>query len=204
MTFLVKYVIIYIESKERKKNKPVVYWLIRQLYTGLKEVFTMSQYIHFFVRSTDRLLPIHTTSRSSSIYHFFSDYAPYGKARTLSMHELQNIREEINMQIDEWARRIEEDRTNLQLIASFNNPIENKIEVLESACGSIRENEVVVSEMKEALAFTHFLMEMYNEAEYTKYEDETARLDPTKYLYFGVECGTPSIAEIEEWENSKN
>lgn len=164
----------------------------------------MSQYIHFFVRSTDRLLPIRTTSRSSSIYHFFSDYAPYEKARALSMHELQNIREEINMQIDEWTRRIEEDRTNLQLIASFNNSIEDKIEALESARGSIRENEESVNEMKEALAFTYFLMDMYNEADDTKYEEETARLDPTKYLYFGIECGTPSIAEIEEWENSKN
>lgn len=164
----------------------------------------MSQYIHFFVRSIDRLLPIRTTSRSSSIYHFFSDYAPYEKARALSMHELQNIREEINTQIDEWTHRIEEDRTNLQLIASFNNSIEDKIEALESARDSIRENEESVSEMKEALAFTYFLMDMYNEADDTKYKEETARLDPTKYLYFGIECGTPSIAEIEEWENSKN
>ena len=120
------------------------------------------------------------------------------------MHELQNIREEINMQIDEWTHSIEEDRTNLQLIASFNNSIEDKIEALESARGSIRENEESVSEMKEALAFTYFLMDMYNEADDTKYGDETARLDPTKYLYFGIECGTPSITEIEEWENSKN
>lgn len=164
----------------------------------------MSQYIHFFVRSTDRLLPIRITSRSSSIYHFFSDYAPYEKARALSMYELQNIREEINMQIDEWTRRIEEDRTNLQLIASFNNSIEDKIEALESARNAIREKEESVSEMKEALAFTCFLMDMYNEADDTKYEEEAARLDPTKYLYFGIECGTPSIAEIEEWENSKN
>ena len=164
----------------------------------------MSQYIRFFVRSIDRLLPIRTTSRSSSIYHFFSDYAPYEKARALSGHELRNICEEIDRQIDEWMHRIEEDRTNLQLIASFNNSIEDKIEALESARGSIRENEGFVNEMKEALAFAYFLMDMYNEADDTKYEEETARLDPTKYLYFGIECGTPSIAEIEEWKNSKN
>ena len=163
----------------------------------------MSQYIHFFVRSTDKLLPIRTDSRSSPIYHFYSDYAPYEKARALSMQELQEIREEINTRINEWTHRIEEDRTNLQLIASFNNSIVDKIEALESARNAIRENEEYVNEMKEALAFTYFLMDMYNEADSTKYEDETARLDPTKYLYFGIECGTPSIAEIEEWENSK-
>ena len=163
----------------------------------------MSQYIHFFVRSTDRLLPIRTASRSSSIYQFFCEFAPYEKVRALSIQELQNIREEINIQIDEWTRRIEE-RTNLQLIASFNDSVEDKIKALEFARGSIRENEEFVNEMKEALAFTYFLMNMYNEADDTKYEDETARLDPTKYLYFGIECGIPSIAEIEEWENSKN
>ena len=164
----------------------------------------MSQYIHFFVRSTDRLLPIYTTSHSSSIYRFFNDYAPYEKARALSMQELQEIREEISIRIDEWTHRIEEDRTNLQLIASFNNSVEDKIEALETARDSIREKEEIVNEMKEALAFTYFLMNIYNEADDTKYEDETARLNPNKYLYFGIECGTPSIAEIEEWENSKN
>lgn len=163
----------------------------------------MSQYIHFFIRSTDKLLPIRTASRSSSIYRFFSDYAPYEKARALSMQELQEIREEINTRIDEWTHHIEEDRTNLQLIASFNNSIGDKIEALESARDFIRESEEYVNEMKEALAFTYFLIDIYNEADDTKYEDETARLDPTKYLYFGIECGTPSIAEIEEWENFK-
>ena len=164
----------------------------------------MSQYIHFFVRSTDRLLPIRTASRSSSIYQFFCNYAPYEKARALSMQDLQNIRDEISSQIDEWTRRIEEERASLQLIASFNNSIDDKIEALESARDSIQENEEYVNEMKEALAFTYFLMGMYNEADDTKYEDETTRLNPNKYLYFGIECGTPSIAEIEEWENSKN
>ena len=164
----------------------------------------MSQYIHFFVRSTDRLLPIYTTSNYSPIYRFFGDYAPYEKARALSMQELQNIREEIDIRIGEWTRRIEDERTNFQLIASFNNSIEDKIEALENARDSIRENEEFVNEMKEALAFTSFLMDIYNEADDTKYEDETARLNPNKYLYFGIECGTPSIAEIEEWENSKN
>ena len=164
----------------------------------------MSQYIHFFIRSTDRLLPIRTTSNYSSVYRFFGDYAPYEKARALSMQELQDIREEINTRIDELTRHIEEGRTNLQLIASFNNSVEDKIEAIESARDFIRENEEYVNEMKEALAFTYFLIDIYNEADYTKYEDETARLDPTKYLYFGIECGTPSIAEIEEWENSKN
>ena len=119
------------------------------------------------------------------------------------MQELQEIREEISIRIDEWTHRIEEERTNLQLIASFNNSVEDKIEAIESARDSIRENEEYVNEMKEALAFTYFLMDIYNEADDTKYEDETARLDPTKYLYFGIECGTPSIAEVEEWENSK-
>ena len=164
----------------------------------------MSQNMCFFIRSTDRLLPIHSASHSSSIYRFFSDYAPYEKARALSIQELQEIREEINTRIDEWTRRIEEERTNLQLIASFNNSVEDKIEAIESARDSIRENEEYVNEMKEALAFIYFLMDIYIEADDTKYEDETARLDPNKYLYFGIECGTPSIAEIEEWENSKN
>ena len=164
----------------------------------------MSKNMCFFVRSTDRLLPIYTTSHSSSIYHFFSDYAPYEKARALSIQELQDIREEINTRIDEWTRRIEEDHTNLQLIASFNNSVEDKIEALETARDFIRENEEYINEMKEALAFTYFLIDIYNEADDTKYEDETARLNPNKYLYFGIECGTPSIAKIEEWENSKN
>ena len=164
----------------------------------------MSQYIHFFIRSTDKLLPIRTASHSSSIYQFFCDYAPYEKVRALSMGMLQEIREEISKQISKWTHQIEEDQKDLQLVASFNNSVEDKIEAMKSARDAIRENEEFVNEMKEALAFTYFLTDMYNEVEDSNYYyKEEARIDPTKYIYFGIECGVPSIAEIEEWENSK-
>lgn len=164
----------------------------------------MSQYIHFFIRSTDKLLPICTASRSSSIYQFFCDYAPYEKVRALSMDMLQEIREEINKQISKWTHQIEEDQKDLQLVASFNNSVEDKIEAMKSARDAIRENEEFINEMKEALAFTYFLTDMYNEVEDSNYYyKEEARIDSTKYIYFGIECGVPSIEEIEEWENSK-
>ena len=164
----------------------------------------MSQYIHFFIRSTDKLLPIRTASRSSSIYQFFCDYAPYEKVRALSMGMLQEIREEISKQVSKWTHQIEEDQKDLQLVASFNNSVDDKIEAIKSARDAIRENEEFVNEMKEALAFTYFLTDMYNEVEDSNYYyKEEARIDPTKYVYFGIECGVPSIAEIEEWENSK-
>ena len=125
----------------------------------------MSQYIHFFIRSTDKLLPIRTASRSSSIYQFFCDYAPYEKVRALSMGMLQEIREEISKQISKWTHQIEEDQKDLQLVASFNNSVEDKIEAIKSAREAIRENEEFVNEMKETLAFTYFLTDMYNEVE---------------------------------------
>ena len=163
----------------------------------------MSLYIHFFIRSTDKLLPIYTASRSSAIYRFFGDYAPNEKVRALSMDELKEIYEEISAQFDEWMRRIEESRTNLQMIASFNNSVEDKMGALEIARDKIREDKEVMWEIENALAFTDFLMNICEEAEDTQYYDEEeAKIDPTKYLYFGVECGTPSIAEIEEWEDS--
>lgn len=164
----------------------------------------MSQYIHFFVRSTDRLLPIYTASRSSAIYRFYGDYAPYEKVRALSMDVLKEIREEISAQFDEWMRRIEESRANLQMIAAFNNSVEDKMGALEIARDKIREDKEAMWEIENALAFTDFLMNICDEAEDTQYYDEEeAKIDPTKYLYFGVECGVPSIAEIEEWEDSK-
>lgn len=164
----------------------------------------MSQYIHFFIRSTDKLLPIYTTSHSSAIYRFYGDYAPYEKVRALSMDELKEIREEISAQVDEWMRRIEESRTNLQMIAAFNNSVEDKMGALEIARDKIREDKEAMWEIENALAFTDFLMNICDEAEDTQYYDkEEAKIDPTKYLYLGVECGVPSIAEIEEWEDSK-
>lgn len=164
----------------------------------------MSQYIHFFIRSTDKLLPIRTASRSSSIYQFFCDYAPYEKVRALSMGMLQEIREEISKQLSKWTHQIEEDQKDLQLVVSFNNSVEDKIEAIKSARETLRGREEVVEEIKAALAFTHFLMDIYNEVEDSNYYyKEEERIDPTKYLYFGIECNIPSIAEVEEWENSK-
>ena len=164
----------------------------------------MSQYIHFFVRSTDKLLPIRTASRSSSIYQFFCDYAPYEKVRALSMDMLQEIREEISKQLSKWTHQIEEDQKDLQLVASFNNSVEDKIEAMNSARETLHEREEVVEEIKVALAFTSFLMDIYNEVEDSNYYyKEEEKIDPTKYIYFGIECNIPSIAEVEEWENSK-
>lgn len=164
----------------------------------------MSQYIHFFIRSTDKLLPIRTASRSSSIYQFFCDYAPYEKVRALSMGMLQEIREEISKQISKWTHQIEEDQKDLQLVASFNNSVEDKIEAMKSARETLREREEIVEEIKVALAFTNFLMDIYNEVEDSNYYyKEEEKIDQTKYIYFGIECNIPSIAEVEEWENSK-
>ena len=124
----------------------------------------MSQYIHFFVRSTDRLLPICTSSHSSIISRFYVNYAPYEKVRALSIYELQSIRDEISSQIDEWEHRVEEDRDNLNLIASFNNSVEDKLEAIKSARDIIREHKEFIEDMKFALDFTYFLINMYNEA----------------------------------------
>ena len=60
------------------------------------------------------------------------------------------------------------------------------MEAIKSSRDIIHENEEIIEDMKGALSFTSFLMDMYNEADDTKYEDETTQLDPTKYLYFGV------------------
>ena len=161
----------------------------------------MSQFIHFFIRSTDKLLPIRTASRSSHIFQSFCEYAPYEKVRAISMSMLKEIREEISEQIDKWTQEIEEEEKDLQMIALFTNSVEDKIEAMKSAREALRGREETVKEMKDALAFTYFLMDMYEEAEDSNYcYKEEVRIDPTKYIYFGIECGIPSIAEVEEWE----
>ena len=161
----------------------------------------MSQFIHFFIRSTDKLLPIRTASRSSHIFQSFCEYAPYEKVRAISMSMLKEIRKEISEQIDKWTQEIEEEEKDLQMIALFTNSVEDKIEAMKSAREALRGREETVKEMKDALAFTYFLMDMYEEAEDSNYcYKEEVRIDPTKYIYFGIECGIPSIAEVEEWE----
>lgn len=161
----------------------------------------MSQFIHFFIRSTDKLLPIRTASCSSYIFQSFYEYAPYEKVRAISMSMLKEIRKEISEQIDKWTQEIEEEEKDLQMIALFTNSVEDKIEAMKSARESLRGREETVEEMKDALAFTYFLMDMYEEAEDSNYcYKEEVRIDPTKYIYFGIECGIPSIKEVEEWE----
>lgn len=161
----------------------------------------MSQFIHFFVRSTDKLLPIRTASRSSSIYQFFSEFAPYEKVRAISMGMLREISKAISEEINTRTQQNEEEGKDLQMIALFTNSVEDKIEAMKSARDALHEREETVEEMKAALAFTYFLMDMYEEAEDSNYcYKEEVRIDPTKYIYFGIECGIPSIKEVEEWE----
>lgn len=163
----------------------------------------MSSYIHFFIRSDNRMMPLLTRCRSSVIYQFFDSHAPYEKVAPLSKNGLESVFTGIYDVIDKINAQINELRANQALVAQFNNSVEEKMEEINSIKVDIADCEDSLAELRDAKSFVKLLLCIYEEAYDTKWEEEENRLDPEHYLYCGIDCGTPSISDVEKWEKSK-
>ena len=159
----------------------------------------MSSYMHFFVRKNENFLPIACYSRSSAIYGAFSDFAPYEKVRPLTSGFVSEVLHEQTENLSKWKKRLEDSRKEMELIATFNNSVEDKMQAIYDARGSIEETEEIIEECEYTVAFCRFLLNILDEADSSKYyEDEKLHLDAAHYLYYGVECGDDITSEMIE------
>lgn len=157
----------------------------------------MSSYMYFFVRKNENFLPLVCYSRSNAIYEAFSDFAPYEKVRPLTSGFVSDVLNEQSEDLSELKKHLKDYHDELTLIASFNNSVEDKMQAIYDARGSIEETEEIIEECEYAIAFCRFLLDILDEADGTKYyEDENLHLDPAHYLYYGVECGDNITSEM--------
>lgn len=155
----------------------------------------MSCYVNFFLRAGEKWLPIGSFSRSSAVYAAFES-APWEKVRALTGATLESILREQEENIGKFEKSIEEAIKRRDMIASFNNSVEDKLDAMREEDEYISGLRETVDELAQAIAFTRTLMWIVDEADSSKYNERVEDCyNPDEYLYFGMECG--SNPEIE-------
>lgn len=153
----------------------------------------MSAYVDFFVRHNDDFIPISDFSRNSKIYEIMSGFAPWEKIRPLTAERLTLFVNEAQHGIEQARNGIAKEKEQIQLVSQFNNSAEEKIEYIQDCRESIEEYEYLVQEYEYAKYFFLFLEEMIDAV---RWKDDCA-VDVEKYIYVGIEIGSPKIEDIE-------
>ena len=150
----------------------------------------MSAYKYFFIKSnTNEFIPIGEFSRNGEVYRYCS--APYEKIKPLTIDNLNQIICDIEQGIECVKRGIQADKDERELVVKMNNSVSEKMEMLHEIDSSIDENINHLEELKLAINYFTFLI---NIVDCIKLDDT---YDINNYIYVGEEIPEPTINDIE-------
>ena len=151
----------------------------------------MSAYKYFFIKSnTNEFIPIGEFSRNTEVYRYCS--APYEKIKPLTIDNLNQIICNIERRIECVKRSIQADKNKQALVVKTNNSISEKMEMLHEIDSSIDENINHLEELKLAINYFTFLI---NIVDCIKFDDN---YDINNYIYVGEEIPNPTVDDIIE------
>ena len=147
--------------------------------------------MQFFLRNGDTFLPIGTYCRSSAMYQAFDEYIPWEKIRALNEPLLRKIYEFVVDDINNHKKQIEKIKEHRAFIATFNNSIEEKMEMLENVESMLHEYEEGLESLERVKAYIFFLSDILEDVEFND------RIDENAYLYCGIEVSVnPTVEDI--------
>lgn len=152
----------------------------------------MSQYLEIYVKSKeDNFTYLDAFSRSAFMYRLFNEDvgAPYEKVRKMTKARLQEAIEIGTGYLQGIIDRKKKQEDTLQLISSFNNSVDEKME-------AIYEHQEILEEYDESIVewewTMNYLRVLLNMVESMSYEGNKAG------LYYGIEVGNPTVDDIVE------
>lgn len=150
----------------------------------------MSAYKYFFIKSnTNEFIPIGEFSRNSEVYRYCR--APYEKIKPLTIDNLNQTICDVEQGIECVKRGIQANKDGRELVAKMNNPINEKMEILCELERSIDENMNYLDELKWALNYFAFLINIIDCVKYN------SNYDINNYIYVGEEISEPTVDDIE-------
>lgn len=145
----------------------------------------MSACKYFFIKSnTNEFLPIGEFNRSTEVYRYCC--APYEKIKPLTNDNLNQIVCDIESGMEFVKRDIQADKNKQALVVKMNNSINEKMEMLHEIDSSIDENINHLEELKLAINYFTFLI---NIVDCIKFDDN---YDINNYIYVGEEIPEPT------------
>lgn len=150
----------------------------------------MSSYISFYLKVEDKYCSLGSYSRNCSEYQFFKDFVPYEKLGSLTLDHLTTIKEDVNFAIKNKETAIKNYSNNIELIKTFNNSAEEKMQLIGHNLEVIEEFKEDLEEDNKCLSFINFLMNILMniliDANYDTYaKDHGIKTD--NYLWAGIE-----------------
>lgn len=159
----------------------------------------MSSYINFFIRSDDKFLPLSDFSRSSEIYQRLHNDVPYEKLRALTYAELDSIEDDILEDRRVLNDKITNYTKEIDLIATFNNSAEEKLEAIDSTKEVIKDCQEAIDELDFAQGWFNSLCRIIDSARDYTDENYNHLVDADKYVYAGVEVPcVPTLKDIKD------
>jgi len=146
----------------------------------------MSSYISFYLKVEDKYCPLGSYSRNCSEYRFFKDFVPYEKLGPLTLDNLSTIKEDVDFSIKNKEEAIKNYSNNIELIKTFNNSAEDKLQLIGQNLEVVEEFKEGLEEDNKCLTFISFLMNILIDANYDTYaKDHGIKAD--NYLWAGIE-----------------
>ena len=140
----------------------------------------MSAYIQFFIRHEDTFLPIGIFNRNNAIYKVFDGIAKWEKIRPIGepiLNDAEKITKGFIREGEKALARAEEEQN---LIAKFNNSVEDKLEAYRDYRNYIAEVTGDMKSFEAAQRYLWFLRDILDSIEYTDFNKQP-------YLYVGIE-----------------
>ncbi len=147
----------------------------------------MSSYINFYLKVEDKYCPLGTYSRNCPEYRFFKDIVPFEKIAPIGVKKLQAVIEDVEFAINNEMKSIGRYSLNIKDIKTFNNPLSEKIELIENYRDSINELKEDLEANKRCLNFVNWLIEILADVEYSPYANKHG-ITQDNYLWIGIEA----------------
>ena len=152
----------------------------------------MSQYLEFYVKSKeDNFTYLDAFSRSTCMYRLLNEDigAPYEKVRKMTKARLQEAIGIGSDYLQSITERKKKQEDTLQLISSFNNSVDEKMEAIYEHQEILEEYDDSITEWEWTLNYLRVLLNMVENMSYE--ESKTG-------LYYGIEVGSPTLEDIVE------
>lgn len=133
----------------------------------------MSQYTNFFLKGEDKFYSLGDWSRGSSVAEIANPNLPsqYDVAVRCSATFLTRLRDEARERADDLSNKVKEFKKKVDLIASFENSVNEKLYSIAEYEGCIKNLEEEIEAYKYACNYFSFLADLEN------------------LVYAGIECG---------------
>jgi len=153
----------------------------------------MSEYVDFYIRSHgDEFIPLQSFCRVTPIYGTLTSVLPYGKIKAVNLFLLTQVKQNLESQARHIKHEIELQKETLNFIKNTNDLLADKLAARDDALRTIEEYDDELDVVNSNINFVEVFIDVLSQLNYNgEYNKE-------KFLYAGIECGSPSIEDIDE------